>query len=253
MKNARRSVGLLAVATALVSAQAASQDLPDKHKRQQALQRYQAGLGHMRAEDWDAAEREFKAAIRLDPFLTLAHYSLGQTHMATRRYTEAVKAFESCNDAYMKVASLEITDSVLADQRRHEEIRELREAIRGFQTGVLKSYQAQNQILRLENRLQELERQKSRGPSGAEIPAEFSLALGSAHFRSGALPEAERHYRAALKINPKMGEAHNNLAVVYMLTGRFDESKAELKLAEKAGFKVNPKFKEDLEQRLKGR
>jgi hypothetical protein len=50
-----------------------------------------------------------------------------------------------------------------------------------------------------------------------------------------------------------MGEAHNNVAVVYMLTGRLDEAKAEVKLAEKAGFKVNPKFKEDLEQRLKGR
>jgi tetratricopeptide (TPR) repeat protein len=241
------------LALALSVLPAGSQDLADKQRRQDAFDRYQAGIKSMRSEAWDQAEREFKAAIRLDPLLTLAHYGLGQTYMAVKSYPDAVKAFEGCNEAYMKVASLQITDSALADQRRNDEIRELREAITAFQSGPLKSYQVQNQVLKLESRLNELERQKSRGPQAAEIPAEFSLALGSAHYRNGALPQAEEHYKAALKANPKMGEAHNNVAVVYMLTGRFDEAKAAIKLAEKSGFKVSPQFKTDLEQRLKGR
>jgi tetratricopeptide (TPR) repeat protein len=253
MKSARRFAVAFLLAAAFLPHTALAQEPPDKQKRQEAFRHYQAGITHMRSEDWDQAAREFKAAIRLDPLMTLAHYSLGQTYMATKSYPDAVKAFEACNEAYMKLASLEITDSALSDQRRHEEIRELREAIQGFQSGTLKTSQVQMQVLKLENRLAELERTKSRGTQTAEIPAEFSLALGSAHFRSGALPQAEEHYKAALKANPKMGEAHNNVAVVYMLTGRLDEAKAEVKLAEKAGFKVNPKFKEDLEQRLKGR
>jgi tetratricopeptide (TPR) repeat protein len=248
-----KPVSLLVVTLSVLALPAPSQDLVDKQKRQDAFDRYQSGITHMRSEDWDEAERQFKAAIKLDPLLNLAHYSLGETYMATKRYPDAVKAFEACNDAYMKLAALEITDSALSDQRRHEEIRELREAIQGFQSGTLKSYQVQMQVLKLENRLAELERSRSRGRSGAEIPAAFSLALGSAHYRNNALPQAEEHYKAALRVNPKMGEAHNNIAVVYMLTGRLDEARAEVKLAEKAGFKVNPKFKEDLEQRLKGR
>jgi tetratricopeptide (TPR) repeat protein len=174
------------LALALSVLPAGSQDLADKQRRQDAFDRYQAGIKSMRSEAWDQAEREFKAAIRLDPLLTLAHYGLGQTYMAVKSYPDAVKAFEGCNEAYMKVASLQITDSALADQRRNDEIRELREAITAFQSGPLKSYQVQNQVLKLESRLNELERQKSRGPQAAEIPAEFSLALGSTLQERGA-------------------------------------------------------------------
>jgi len=46
--------------------------------------------------------------------------------------------------------------------------------------------------------------------------------------RQRALPErsdgdAEREYRAAIAVNGKLGEAHNNLAVVLLLTGRAAE------------------------------
>jgi len=82
-----------------------------------------------------------------------------------------------------------------------------------------------------------------------EAPAEVSLALGSAYFRSGQLEPAEHAYRDAIKASGKMGEAHNNLAVLCMLTGRFEEAEREIKAAEKAGFPVSPRFKDDLKQR----
>jgi Flp pilus assembly protein TadD len=52
----------------------------------------------------------------------------------------------------------------------------------------------------------------------------------------------------AIKVNPKMGEAHNNLAFVYFRTGRLDEAESELKAAEKSGFAVNPRFKDDVKK-----
>jgi hypothetical protein len=36
-----------------------------------------------------------------------------------------------------------------------------------------------------------------------------------------------------------------------MMQGRLDDATAHLKAAEKAGFRVNPRFKADLEKRLK--
>ena len=51
------------------------------------------------------------------------------------------------------------------------------------------------------------------------------------------MADAERNYRAALCVDPKQSEAHNNLAVVSLLTGRYPEADDEIKAAEKAGFK----------------
>ena len=60
------------------------------------------------------------------------------------------------------------------------------------------------------------------------------------------LTDAEREYKAAVEVDPAFGEAHNNLAVVYLVTGRSAEADAELKAAEKAGFRVNPRLKDDI-------
>ena len=56
------------------------------------------------------------------------------------------------------------------------------------------------------------------------VPSFVSLALGSAFFRLGRLADAEREYKATIAADPKTGEAHSNLAVVYLQTGRFDDA-----------------------------
>ena len=70
--------------------------------------------------------------------------------------------------------------------------------------------------------------------------------MGSAHFRSGDRDSAVAEWRAAVEANPTLGEAHNNLAVIHMLSGRKTEAETAVKLAEKSGFKVNPQLKADI-------
>ena len=82
-----------------------------------------------------------------------------------------------------------------------------------------------------------------------EVPAELSVALGSAYFRLNRLADAEREYVAAIDAGDVTGAAQNNVAVIYMMTERFDEAKEAVRLAEEAGFNVNPLFKEDLDKR----
>ena len=62
------------------------------------------------------------------------------------------------------------------------------------------------------------------------------------------MAEAEREYRNALKANPKMGEAHNNLAVVLLLTGRPRDAEKSVKDAEKHGFRVPSAVKDDIKK-----
>jgi Flp pilus assembly protein TadD len=78
------------------------------------------------------------------------------------------------------------------------------------------------------------------------------MAIGSAYFRLGRHDDAEREYKAAIAVTPSFGEAHSNLAALYLMTGRYDLAEAEVKSAEKSGFKVNPNLKRDIEKRKKG-
>ena len=88
-------------------------------------------------------------------------------------------------------------------------------------------------------------RQRSGGT--IETPAELSLALGSAYFRSGDLASAEREWKTAVAANSRLGEAHNNLAALYAMTGRKQQAEDAVKQAEKAGFRVNPRLKSDIQ------
>lgn len=246
---------LAAVALTFVLGAAATGAAPvGEVARKHALERYRAGQSLMLAESWLDAEREFKAAIALDPLLVPAHYSLGQTYMALKSYPEAVKAFTGTIAAHKELDALRLEDLAQGDLRLEDELKELRDGIRTIQGSpkLAAMGMRDNMILKLEERVRSLETQKRRGAGSTDVPPEFSLALGSAHFRRGALPEASQHYQNAVKVRPRFGEAHNNLAVVYMLTGRLEEAEKAMKAAEKAGFRVNPQFKADLEKRRKG-
>jgi Flp pilus assembly protein TadD len=77
------------------------------------------------------------------------------------------------------------------------------------------------------------------------------MALPSAIERYGGVGNAEGAWRGAAAVDPTVGEAHNNLAVVGMLTERYEEAERELALAEKAGFRVSEGLKRDLKERRK--
>jgi tetratricopeptide (TPR) repeat protein len=225
----------------------ASRDVVAEETHKEALEHYRAGLEKMRAESFEEAEREFQTAVKLDPLFVMAQYNLGQTRMSLHRYPAAVQAFLDCREAHHKLAALQQTNQALADQQRDQEIQELQDSIRLFRSGTVHSGgDPEHMAMKLESRLQQLQSEKHRGVTSMETPAEFSLALGSAYFRSGKPDDAEREYREALKANPKLGEAHNNLAVLCFLTKRLDEAEKEMKAAEKSGFAVNPRFKDDL-------
>jgi Flp pilus assembly protein TadD len=98
----------------------------------------------------------------------------------------------------------------------------------------------------MEARLQELDRQRTNTEGIFVPPAELSLALGSAYFRNGQLEDAEREWRAATSANPGLGEAHNNLAALYAMTGRKKSAEDAVKAAEKARFQVHPQLKNDI-------
>ena len=241
----RALVMTIAMTTALAASAAAQQSVKDHID---AMKHLRLGQENLRAEKWDLAEREFRAAVELEPPLEMAHYGLGQVYMATKRYPAAVQAYVGCRDAFLANMARDIHNDLLAQRRLEDQIQALEDERTAITTGrvtpMLSSGAAE-----LDRRIHDLRPQRFHEARTAPVvPTWISIALGSAYFRAGAMADAEREYRAAIAADPKLGEAHNNLAVVCMLTGRFADAEQEIKAAEKSGFRVNPQLKEDLKK-----
>ena len=102
-------------------------------------------------------------------------------------------------------------------------------------------------------RLLELDQATAREENVSRVPAALHLATGTAYLHLERLAEAEAEFRAAVDKNESLGAAHNNLAVVYMLTGRLDQAERVLGAAERSGFPVDPRFRANLQARLAAR
>ncbi len=220
-------------------------------EQEKARMQYRAGWELMRAEAFDEAAERFQQAITLDPKLTLAYYGLGRADVSRHRYVEAIAAYTKCRDLYLARTSEKYTQQNEANRSREDELRDLQELQRQNSSGPQTQTSANNQRL-IQNRIRLVQDNLSRGRNidiDMSVPAFVSLALGSAYFRGQRFEDAERAYKDAIQADKTVAEAHNNLAVLYMLTGRFAESEQEIKLAEKGGFQVSSDFKHDLAER----
>jgi tetratricopeptide (TPR) repeat protein len=221
-----------------------------------ATQHFKRGMEDLLGERYETAEREFRDAVKIDPLYDAAFYGLGQVYMATKQFESAVKAYIAARDAFKSATAAESLASVSTDRRLRDQIDALKDYERNLtrQVTTTRSPAAQAAIDRIHDQILQMETRLHRtGGPPPPVPAGYSMALGSAYFRLNQLPDAEREYKAAIQVDPSFGEAHSNLAVVYFVTGRIAEADAALKAATKAGFKVNPRLKEDIEAAMKKR
>jgi tetratricopeptide (TPR) repeat protein len=214
---------------------------------------FREGMRALAAEQYDKAEKAFRAAVAADPLHDGAFYGLGQVYMATRRYPEAVKAYEDSRAAFLAAVAGEKYDAATIDRRIRDQLQVLKDYERELQRMPASTSGVSNAIDRNRENIRQLESRlaKSTGGTTPPLPAGLSMALGSAYYRNQNIEAAEKAYLEAVAVEPGFGEAHNNLAVIYMITGRLDLAEKEIALAEKAGFKVNPKLKDDLRNRRK--
>ena len=246
--RAQASAILLAVSTAAMAGQP-----PDRLTQVKARERYDAGQQLLLKDAFPEAAQEFRAAVELDPTLALAHYGLGRAYMGMKDYAQAIQAYTRCREVFTELASSSVDKGERLNQWVEDEIRALKDRRMAVEAQLRQTGNGnpvlQRTLLAVNHRIDELDHLRQRQDRDSAVPAGVALALGSAYLRAGRLGEAEKEYLAALEGNPRMGEAHNNLAYVYMVTGRVPEAERELKLAEKSGFRVNPGFKEELSQK----
>lgn len=249
-RRARLSVAFVIAALAIPAA-ALAQPLSsaDVHR---ANQHYLNGWDFLRVEAFSEAVTEFQKAIDIDNRYAHAYYGLGKAHMALKQYVQATMAYERCRMLYEQATSERTNAQYEANDQRRDQILRLRDVLRSYQQMPV-NQQAGNRIQlamsELQEQIRQLESANQRGvlvDPAMRIPAFVSLALGSAYFRSNRMEDAERMYRESIESKPDYGEAHNNLAVICLLTGRLDDAEKHVKLAEKGKFKVPQGLKDDI-------
>jgi tetratricopeptide (TPR) repeat protein len=243
---------MLTTALTLILALAGTPKPTGDVARDRAQSHLRSGQDLMRAEQYEEAVGEFRQAIELDPLLVLAHYNLGQSFMALKRYPEAVGAYKECEAAVTRLGSLDMAAREERDRENRDEIQELKSLYRDLEREASRQQGGQGvdyQMVKIDERIRLLEDMRLKGQEAVRVPPEVYVGLGSAYFRQNNMPEAEAAYGKAVAGNSKLGAAHNNLAVIYMLSGRFPEANASIKAAEKAGFRVDPRLKADLKSR----
>jgi len=242
----RRAVVCL-VFSLLAAVAAAQAPEPD---RRLAESLYKKGVSLMWVESWEEAAEEFKAAMELDPLMAMAHYNLGQCRMNQKRFIEAVAAYKRCQEAFDSLSTLSQKDRDVRERARRDEIQDLKSDL--TRLSILKNSNLEQRTVRIEERIRFLESLQFKDGGHIQAPGEVFLALGSAYFRQSRLEDAEREYAEAVRLKPQLGPAHNNMAVIYLMTGRLGEAEAALKRAEKNGFRVNPRLKEDVKKARAG-
>jgi tetratricopeptide (TPR) repeat protein len=221
-------------------------------EQQMAQVHYREGWQHLAAEEYQQAAKEFQQAIDLDQKFTLAYYGLGRATMGLKQFSDAVKAYERSRDLYQAQSHNNFANRMEANAMRDQDIAGLQMAIQQLSPRSGNNLQVQNQIQQLRSQMQRVQMKRDNGMDlsiSSPVPAFVSLALGSAYFRSERLADAEREYKTAVEMDPKAGEAHNNLAVVYFMTNRIQDADREVKAAEKVGYHVNPNLKDDIKKK----
>ena len=247
-----RHLAMALAALLAVAAPLAAQVTPADRERARIQNRL--GWENMRAEAFDKAVKSFQQAVEIDPEFDTAFYGLGRAHMALKQYESAISALSRCRDLHQSQAGRLYASTQDAQRARNDRILVLDDMIRQAQSGP-QTAASLDLVRQLQNQRREVVENIQRGNNSpsmqSEVPAYVSLSLGSAYFRAGKLADAEREYKATIEADSKSGEAHNNLAVVYMMTGRYDEAERSLAAAKKAGFRVHPQLEADIKAKKK--
>ena len=242
----RSFLALILIATVTAAAQSPSD-------RAKAREQNKLGWDYLRGEKFEEAVKTFQVAVETDPTFEMPWYGLGRAHLALKQFVSASSALIRCRDLYLQQVGRQFTNQQEAQRFRNDRITEIDEMIRQVQTGP-QSLQRQDQLRQLQEQRRQLQEIIARGNNitiASGVPVWVSLSLGSAYFRSGKLADAETTYKEAIEADPKAGEAHSNLAVVFLETQRYAEALSAINAAKKTGFKVNPELEKAIREKAK--
>jgi tetratricopeptide (TPR) repeat protein len=198
-------------------------------------------------------------ALKADPSLAQARYYHALALLDLRRRDEAIKELEAVIQSGARVADVYLTlgDAYL-DARRYPDAAEILSqgthvdpTRPDLRIHLARAYRLSGALDKAETQLQAAV--PERAPS-ALVAQQYQLDLlaeqGALRLRQRRLPEAAALLEKALTLDPESGPANRDLAEVYLLQGRFRQSRELALRAQKLGFPLSEARRKQLDAGL---
>ena len=210
----------------------------------------------------DKAEKKLLEALKIMPEHADACYVLAQIHLRRKAFSEALQAITTAKKNYLANSRLHTFTyqdylDKLRDQKQglDERRTQIQEALTRWPISTSNPDPERD---RMENELQTLtqnistidSRLNSPIPPTFAVPADYFYIHGNVLFQMGSALDAAGQYREAIRLDPRHGNAYNNLALVSFSQGKYQEALDFLQQAEAAGVQVNPDFKKAVEAKI---
>ena len=175
------------------------------------------GQAYIEQRNYSAATSPLKHALELDPNLAAAHQLLGYALLSQGYYTEAISHLEQVDDpGALGIAQLQAG--------------KLPEAIASLQTALAREpgnadllyYLSRASGLFSKELVDTLMAQSPDSPRSHQAMAENYYVLRQ-------MPQAEKDYREALRLQPDLPEVHMELGEVYASSGQWDKAETEFR------------------------
>jgi tetratricopeptide (TPR) repeat protein len=200
------------------------------------------------AERYDEALDICKRALAINPNYAAAHHIMGTAFYSMGRLDEAIVAFKKCLaiDPQLAWVHYHLGAAYCNKGNIDDAVVELKQAI-VIDPDLGKAHISLGVIYHMKGMLNEAfdEYQQALKINPADAEAHFNL--GIMYRNKGMLDEAIKEYKKALANDPLLAEAHNNIAITYYLKKEYRKAVKHCDKAIALGFKVHPKFLQDLE------
>ncbi len=253
------SIGIgLVLAAATLAAQVIDQEetqqLSIAYKRAQpAFMKGQQLLSKGKLEKAAAKMRE---ALEIMPEHADAHYLLGEILYRQGDFAGAAGEAQTAETNFRLISSLETIVQQIRLGRMKERRQELKDSLPPLEESLsqlrnqkgenafVEVYRVEAQISGIRNQINQIDAQMAKPfAEGLGEPAEYHLLHGNARFKLRDFDRALEQYRLAVEINPRCGDAWNNLANIHFIRREHAAALECLEKAESSGARINPEFK----------
>ena len=245
LRSAPLALALLVFLPAITGPSTA-QDASDPHRMMLAKSHYENGLKLLGKGQESEGKKEFLEALATFPEFADAFVQLGNLEMRRKDFTKGLERYLQAQMAFSRLQGIVRKQDMERQRQIQENLDVLRERVRALQRNQAQGADAKiEQNLAMIERLEQ-EQKKMLTRDGTPIPAEVYFLTGNARMNLERFDEAIQDLKQALVLRPNYGEAHNNLAVIYLYRKDYPNAWIHVHAAEASGVRVNPQFRMEL-------
>jgi tetratricopeptide (TPR) repeat protein len=210
---------------------------------------FEDGKKYFLKEEYKNAEKNLKKCLEKMPEHSGACFFLSQISDKKGNLDRALELIEKAKENFAKmdriktnVEQLYILELQEQKSQKEERLREVRQGLSNVAPDDRSK--VESAIGAMEGEIATINSRLTKPiPTEEEMPADYFYLHGNIFFKLRKFEEAYAQYQEAIRINPKFGDAYNNLANLYYMSKQYQKALECLNQAETSGAEVNQALK----------